>query len=63
MPLTIGTCLVFAVYHSPLVFIRTLLDMAEAARWAEGAALLRRGRSDASRSIHKALDTKHRLSD
>ena len=43
--------------------IETPLEMAEAAGWAEGAALLRRGRNDASRSIHKALDTKHRLSD
>jgi ankyrin repeat protein len=159
MPLTIGTCLVYAIHHSPLVFIRTLLEtgadpnapvddgfppliaalsctrevrgtarrtdvedivrlllsfgadvhqrgindftplhmavaernlaaiqlllehsadpdlrtridecetpleMAEAAGWAEGAALLRRGRRETSRSIHKALDTNHRLSD
>ena len=25
MPLTIGPCLVYAIYHSPLLFIRTLL--------------------------------------
>ena len=25
MPLTIGSCLVYAIYHSPLSFIRTLL--------------------------------------
>jgi len=27
MPLTVGSCLVYAVYHSPLPFIRTLLDI------------------------------------
>ena len=27
MPLTIGSCLVYAIYHSPLPFIRTLLDI------------------------------------
>ena len=27
MPLTIGPCLVYAVYHSPLPFIRTLLEI------------------------------------
>jgi ankyrin repeat protein len=27
MPNTIGTCLVYAIYHSPLAFIRTLLEM------------------------------------
>jgi ankyrin repeat protein len=27
MPLTIGSCLVYAIYHSPLAFIRTLLDI------------------------------------
>jgi ankyrin repeat protein len=27
MPLTIGTCLVYAIYHSPLPFIRTLLEI------------------------------------
>lgn len=27
MPDTIGSCLVYAVYHSPLAFIRTLLDI------------------------------------
>ena len=27
MPDTIGPCLVYAVYHSPLAFIRTLLEM------------------------------------
>jgi uncharacterized protein len=27
MPLTIGSCLVYAVYHSPLLFIRTLLEI------------------------------------
>jgi len=27
MPLTIGTCLVYAIYHSPLAFIRTLLEI------------------------------------
>ena len=27
MPLEIGPCLVYAVYHSPLRFIRTLLEM------------------------------------
>ena len=27
MPDTIGSCLVFAIYHSPLAFIRTLLDI------------------------------------
>ena len=26
MPITIGTCLVYAIYHSPLAFIRTLLE-------------------------------------
>jgi len=26
MPLTIGSCLVYAIYHSPLAFIRTLLE-------------------------------------
>ena len=26
MPLTVGSCLVYAIYHSPLAFIRTLLD-------------------------------------
>jgi uncharacterized protein len=26
-PLTIGTCLVYAIYHSPLPFIRTLLEI------------------------------------
>ena len=27
MPLAIGSCLVYAIYHSPLAFIRTLLDI------------------------------------
>jgi len=27
MPLTIGSCLEYAIYHSPLGFIRTLLDL------------------------------------
>ncbi|HVQ17147.1 MAG TPA: ankyrin repeat domain-containing protein [Vicinamibacterales bacterium] len=27
MPLTIGTCLVYAIYHSPVAFIRTLLEI------------------------------------
>src|SRR5262245_64975179 len=27
MPDTIGSCLVYAIYHSPLSFIRTLLDI------------------------------------
>jgi ankyrin repeat protein len=27
MPLTIGSCLEYAIYHSPLPFIRTLLDV------------------------------------
>ena len=27
MPLTIGSCLVYAIYHSPLVFIRQLLEI------------------------------------
>jgi len=27
MPLTVGSCLVYAVYHSPLAFIKTLLDI------------------------------------
>jgi ankyrin repeat protein len=27
MPLTIGTCLVYAIYHSPLPFIRQLLEI------------------------------------
>jgi hypothetical protein len=27
MPITIGSCLVYAVYHSPLSFIRTLLEI------------------------------------
>ena len=27
MPDTIGSCLVYAIYHSPLAFIRTLLEM------------------------------------
>ena len=27
MPITIGSCLVYAIYHSPLPFIRTLLDI------------------------------------
>lgn len=27
MPLTIGSCLVYAIYHSPLAFIHTLLEM------------------------------------
>jgi uncharacterized protein len=27
MPLTIGGCLVYAIYHSPLAFIRTLLEI------------------------------------
>lgn len=27
MPLTVGPCLVYAIYHSPLSFIRTLLDI------------------------------------
>jgi hypothetical protein len=27
MPDTIGSCLVYAIYHSPLAFIRTLLDI------------------------------------
>jgi ankyrin repeat protein len=27
MPITIGSCLVYAIYHSPLAFIRTLLEM------------------------------------
>jgi ankyrin repeat protein len=27
MPLTIGSCLVYAIYHSPLAFIRTLLEL------------------------------------
>ena len=26
MPATIGSCLVYAIYHSPLAFIRTLLE-------------------------------------
>ena len=27
MPLTIGSCLVYAIYRSPLAFIRTLLEI------------------------------------
>ena len=27
MPITIGSCLVYAIYHSPLPFIRTLLEL------------------------------------
>jgi len=27
MPITIGWCLVYAIYHSPLAFIRTLLEI------------------------------------
>lgn len=27
MPVTIGSCLVYAIYHSPLAFIRTLLEI------------------------------------
>ena len=27
MPLTVGSCLVYAIYHSPLAFIRTLLEI------------------------------------
>lgn len=27
MPLTIGSCLVYAIYHSPVPFIRTLLEI------------------------------------
>jgi hypothetical protein len=27
MPITVGSCLVYAVYHSPLAFIRTLLEI------------------------------------
>src|SRR5512135_1862683 len=27
MPLTIGSCLEYAIYHSPLPFIRTLLEI------------------------------------
>src|SRR5512139_3464924 len=27
MPITVGSCLVYAIYHSPLAFIRTLLDI------------------------------------
>ena len=27
MPITIGSCLVYAIYHSPLAFIRTLLEI------------------------------------
>lgn len=27
MPLTIGSCLVYAIYHSPFAFIRTLLEL------------------------------------
>ena len=27
MPITIGACLVYAIYHSPLAFIRTLLEL------------------------------------
>jgi ankyrin repeat protein len=27
MPLTIGSCLEYAIYHSPLAFIRTLLEL------------------------------------
>jgi ankyrin repeat protein len=27
MPRTIGTCLVYAIYHSPLPFVRTLLEI------------------------------------
>ena len=27
MPITIGSCLVYAIYHSPLPFIRTLLEI------------------------------------
>jgi ankyrin repeat protein len=27
MPMTIGSCLVYAIYHSPLPFIRTLLEI------------------------------------
>jgi uncharacterized protein len=27
MPITIGSCLVYAIYHSPLTFIRTLLEI------------------------------------
>ena len=27
MPDTIGSCLVYAIYHSPLSFIRTLLEL------------------------------------
>ena len=27
MPLTVGSCLDYAIYHSPLAFIRTLLEI------------------------------------
>lgn len=27
MPLTVGSCLVYAIYHSPIAFIRTLLEI------------------------------------
>jgi len=27
MPITVGSCLVYAIYHSPLAFIRTLLEI------------------------------------
>jgi hypothetical protein len=27
LPDTIGSCLVYGIYHSPLIFIRTLLDL------------------------------------
>src|SRR5687767_1838336 len=27
MPITVGSCLVYAIYHSPVAFIRTLLEI------------------------------------
>jgi len=30
MPVTVGSCLVYAIYHSPLTFIRTLLEIGAA---------------------------------
>lgn len=36
MPLTIGPCLTYAVYHSPLQFIRTLLEIGADPNASEG---------------------------
>jgi hypothetical protein len=50
MPLAIGPCLAYAIYHSPLPFIRTLLEM--------GADPNQRGVNDYT-SLHMAVSERN----